>query len=640
MSSLPKQMLVAVAPVAEEREPERRPIQWPLVRRIFSYTWRYPRLQWIIIAQALVMAVIHTLAPLIITETVRWTIEEPARWTDLTGTTPFVGLLTGAGLVTLIGVIFYFLFRARIYSVNTLTEQVVVDLRREMFEHVQRLDMAFFDRTKLGRILSRGTSDINAMRAAVAQIIPRTLIQGLIMLFYFAVMVKYDWVLAVSLLGFAPVLLFFNARLGSRMEHSYRVVQESYSRLTANIAETVAGIRVTQGFARERVNAGMFHDLLLHHRDNNMRAAHVHGLYIPLFDLGSQAVAVAILVIGAWRIESGQMGVADLLGFLLYSAGFFWAAVILAELYGTTLQAMAGGERFFALLDTPATIRDADDAVDLEQHAAITNDQTESHDGLTMHGPPRGAHIIFKNVTFGYDPARPVLDDISFAAGPGQTIALVGHTGSGKTSIVNLVCRLYEYQSGTITFDGVDLRRIRLDALHRRLALVSQDNFLFGGSVMDNIRFARPSATDEEVIEACRTLGCLDILEALPDALHTDVGERGGSLSLGQRQLVCFARAMLADPRLLILDEATSAVDTFTEHRVQQALERLLTGRTSIVVAHRLSTIRHADQILVLDHGRIIEQGTHGQLVIAQGHYAKLYEEFVRLSEGHEPKSS
>lgn len=636
MSSLPSQMLVAVAPVAEEREPERRPIQWPLVRRLFAYTWRYPRLQWIIIGQAVVMAIIHTMVPMAITETVRWTIEEPARWRDLTGTDPMVGLLAGAGVVLAIGVAFYILFRSRIYSVNQLTEQVVVDLRRELFEHVQRLDMSFFDRTKLGRILSRGTSDINAMRAAIAQIIPRTLIQGLIMLFYFAVMVKYDWVLALSLLGFAPLMLYFNARLGSRMEHAYRVVQESYSRLTANIAETVAGIRVTQGFARERVNAGMFHDLLLHHRANNLRAAHVHGLYIPLFDLGSQAVAVAILIVGAWRIEHGAMGVADLLGFLLYSAGFFWAAVILADLYGTTLQAMAGGERFFALLDSKPTIIDDPNPVGLDDRATPPAPPIEAAVPLPMHGAKRGARIVFDDVTFGYDPARPVLASVTFSAEPGQTIALVGHTGSGKTSIVNLVCRLYEYQSGAITFDGVDLRRIRLESLHRRLALVSQDNFLFGGTVMDNIRFARPEAADAEVVEACRTLGCLDILESMPDGLRTDVGERGASLSLGQRQLVCFARAMLADPRLLILDEATSAVDTFTEHRVQQALERLLTGRTSIVVAHRLSTIRHADQILVLDHGRIVERGTHGQLVIAQGSYARLYDEFVRLSEGEE----
>jgi ABC-type multidrug transport system fused ATPase/permease subunit len=632
VSAVPKNLLVAATTVADE-EVRRRPIQWPLVRRLFGYTWRYPRLQWVIIAQAVLMACVHTAAPLIVTETIRWTIEQPERWRELTGLSPMTGLWIGTALAALVGVAFYALFSARVYSVNRLTEQVVVDLRSELFEHVQRLDMGFFDRTKLGRILSRGTSDIGAMRAAIAQIIPRTLIQGLIMVFYFIVMVKYDWVLAAVLVGFAPALLFFNWRLGGKMEHAYRVVQESYSRVTSNIAETVAGIRVTQGFAREGVNAGMFRELVRHHSDNNMRAAHVHGMYIPLFDLGSQAVAASILIVGAWRIEHGQMSVSDLLGFLMYSAGFFWAAVMMADLYGTTLQAMAGGERFFALLDTKPAIVDAPGAVDLPGDRAADEGEAAL---ARMRGPARGARIVFQNVTFGYDAARPVLHGVSFAAEPGQTIALVGHTGSGKTSIVNLVCRLYEFQGGTITFDGVDLRQIRLESLHRQTALVSQDNFLFGGTVMDNVRFARPEATDEQVIEACRALGCLDILQALPEGLHTDVGERGGGLSLGQRQLVCFARAMLADPRLLILDEATSAVDTFTEHHVQQALERLLAGRTCLVVAHRLSTIRHADQILVLDHGHVVERGTHDELMLARGRYAELYDEFIRLSEGAE----
>ena len=637
MTQLPKELLVAVAPAADEREPERRPIQWPLMKRLFTYTWRYPRLQWIIIAQAVLMAGIHTLAPLVITETIRWTIEKPEIWREWTGTSTGVGLLTGAAAMSLIGMGFYALFRSRLFSVNLLTERVVVDLRRDLFDHIQRLDMSFFDRTKLGKILSRGTSDINAMRAAVAQIIPRTLIQGLLSLGYFIVMLTFDWVLALSLLAFAPLILFFNSKLGSRMEHSYRVVQESYSRLTANIAETVAGIRVTQGFARERVNAGMFAALLQHHSANNMRAAHVHGMYIPLFELGSQGVAVVILVLGAWRIEHGYMSVTDLIGFLMYSAGFFWSAIMIAELYGTALQAMAGGERFFALLDTKPTISDHPEAIDLSQRTATASERTPATTETPcerMHGAPRGARIVFDQVTFAYNSDRTVLHDVSFTAEPGQTIALVGHTGSGKTSIVNLVCRLYEFQAGRILFDGLDIRRIRLDSLHQQTALVSQDNFLFGGTVMDNIRFARPDATDEQVIEACRTLGCLDILGALPEGLHSDVGERGGGLSLGQRQLVCFARAMLADPRLLILDEATSAVDTYTEHHVQLALERLLVGRTCLVVAHRLSTIRHADQILVLDHGRIVERGTHGQLLIAAGRYAGLYNEFVRLSEG------
>lgn len=611
------QTLISAAVTNEEREPEHRPLQWPLIRRLFAYTFRYPLLQWIIIGQAFAMAAVITTPPAIFTETIRWTIERPERWTSATGLLPVHGLMIGAGIIVLVGVFFYFCFGWRVRCVNKLNELVVVDLRDDLHRHILRLDMAYFDRTKLGRILSRGTSDIAAMRAAVAQTIPRTFIQGLSMLFYFIAMLIYDWPLALMLLAFAPIIVYANEKLGARMEHAYRVVQESYSRLTSSIAETVAGIRVTQGFARESVNAGMFHSVLMIHRRNNMRAAVMHGLYMPLFDLASQIVGIAIILIAAWRISSGHMTVADLIGFMLYSAGFFGSAVALADLYGTTLHAMAGAERFFALLDTKPTINDPPGEPGREGNRVR---------------PTGAARIQFESVTFGYIEGTPVLHGVSFIAEPGQTIALVGHTGSGKTSIVNLVCRLYEYQGGAITIDGRDLRTIPLDELHSSMALVSQDNFLFDGSVMNNIRFANPDATDAEVIEACRTLGCLDILEGLSGGLQTNVGERGAGLSLGQRQLVCFARAMIANPRILILDEATSSVDTFTEHLVQQALERLMQRRTCLVVAHRLSTIRHADQILVLDQGRIIECGSHGQLMIEGGHYAKLYDEFIRLS--------
>jgi ATP-binding cassette subfamily B protein len=621
--------LVAASLQQEEREPEHRPLQWRLLRRLFAYMWRYPWLQAAIVAQAFVMAALITLPPTVLTETIRWTIEQPERWVGATGFTPTAGLALGAAIIACLGVVFYFFFGWRVRCVNRLNELVVVDLRRDLHDHILRLDMAFFDRTRLGRILSRGTSDIASMRAAVAQVIPRTLIQGLSMLFFFAAMVRHDWILAAWLLLFAPLIIFFNKRLGRRMEHAYRVVQESYSRLTSNIAETVAGIRVTQGFAREPVNARLFQGLLLAHRRNNMRAAVIHGVYLPLFDLASQAVAAAILVLGAWRIGGGHMAVADLIGFMLYSAGFFGAAVALVDLYGTALQAMAGAERFFALLDTHPTIADLKHPLPLGGGARVF----EGGGGTpATFDRSSGARITFDHVTFAYLEGTPVLRDISFNAEPGQTIALVGHTGSGKTSIVNLVCRLYEFQSGSITIDGRDLRSIPLAELHSYMALVSQDNFLFDGSVMDNIRFANPDASDEQVIGSCRALGCLDILEGLPQGLRTSVGERGGGLSLGQRQLVCFSRAMLADPRILILDEATSAVDTYTEHLIQRALERLMQGRTCLVVAHRLSTIRHADQILVLEHGRIVERGSHGQLMLEAGHYAKLYEEFIRLS--------
>ncbi len=613
---MPRAPHLVVAPTPIEQAGKKYgAIRWEVCRRLLKYMWRYPRLQVWIIIYAVLIALLNSATPIVLTETIRWTIEVPEQWTGMTGLQPVTGLIIGAILTALIALAYHIIMGVRIVTVHRLGEHVLFDMRHDIFAHVQTLDMSYFDRTKLGRILSRSTSDVNAVRVAVAQVIPRTLIHGLMMVFLFGIMLVYDWLLALILLALAPVLYFLNNIFRRRMGHAYRTVQESFSRLTANIAETVSGIRVTQAFARERTNTELFRDLCLRHRANNMRAARVHGLYIPLFDVSSQIVAAVILIVGSYRISIGAMQVADLIGFLLATGGFFMSIIILAELYNTTLQAMAGGERILELLDTEPTIRDAPDAEELPRLDA-------------------GAHILFEDVHFGYNAETPVLRGISFAADPGRTIALVGHTGAGKTSIVSLICRFYAHQSGRILVDGHPIESITLESLHHQTGLVLQDNFLFDGTVRDNIRFGKPDATDAEVEEACSRLDCLDVLNGLPRGLDTPVGERGGGLSAGQRQLVCFARAMLANPRILMLDEATSAVDTFTEHRIQMALERLVTGRTCIVVAHRLSTIRRADQILLLDHGQIIERGPHEDLMKASGRYAELYEEFVRLSAG------
>lgn len=605
--------LVAAPTEAEQRGEEFRAFDWQISRRLLRYMWRYPAMQWGIVAFAVAIATIQTLAPVVMTETIRRTIEHPEKWTQSTGLSPLAGILIGAALLATLALAYYFIMGARIRAVSRMTERVVFDLRAEIFDHVQTLDMAYFDRTKLGRILTRGTGDVNAVRAAIAEVIPRTLIHALMMLGLFIVMLVYDWLLALAVLAFAPALWLANNFFQKRMAWAYRSVQESFSRLTANIAESVSGMRVTQAFSREPVNEALFRDLCIAHRRKNMSAAHIHGLYIPLFDVTSQLIAVVIIAFGGWRVAQGSMGVADLIGFLLCTGGFFLSIIILAELYNTTLQAMAGGERIFALLDSRPAIADTPDATPLERTAS-------------------GAHIVFENVHFAYTPDKPVLSDISFEAKPGQAVALVGHTGSGKTTIVSLIARLYAHNAGRILIDGKPIESLSLHSLHRQIALVLQDNFLFSGTVIDNIRFGNPEASDDEVVDACRALGCLDVLERLPDGLHTDVGERGSNLSLGQRQLACFARAMVANPRLLMLDEATSAVDTFTEHKIQRALEKLMHNRTSIIVAHRLSTVRRADLILVIDHSRIIERGGHTQLLAQQAHYASLYREFVRLS--------
>ena len=599
MSAAPVRSSLVAAPDAhEEREAEFRPFRWSIARRLLGYMWRHKRLQIVIAAFGAVLGILNSLIPETIKQTVSWTIEHPEKWTNLTGRPPSQGLFVGAGCMALLGVLFYVIMRWRMNAINLLSELVIFDLRHDIFEHVQKLDMGFFDRTRLGRILSRGTGDVMAVRAAVAQVIPRTIIHAAMMVFALARMFSFDWLLASVLLVMGPLLYFGNVIFERRLTDAYRVVQDSFSRWTSDIAETVSGVRVTQAFSREEVNDGLFADLCAAHTRNNMRAARIHGLYIPFFDFSSQVAAVVILVFGGWRAAHGQMGLAELVGFLLYTGNFFISIIILADLYNVTLQAMAGGERIFALLDTKPAIVDAPGAAELPRAQG-------------------GARIEFRNVTFGYRPERPVLHGVSFTAEPGQSVALVGHTGSGKTSIVSLVCRMYAHPpgGGDLLIDGRRIEEITLASLHSQTGLVLQDNFLFSGTVLDNIRFARPDATREEVERAVEELGCAEVFAALPAGLDTDVGERGGGLSLGQRQLVTFARAMVADPRILMLDEATSAVDTFTEYRIQLALEKLMTGRTSIVVAHRLSTVRRADLILVLEHGRIIERGSHEALL-------------------------
>lgn len=367
-----------------------------------------------------------------------------------------------------------------------------------------------------------------------------------------------------------------------------RAVQESFSRVTATLAESVNGIRVTQGFVRHETNAELFSELVADHSRYNMAVTRDQGVFLPLLDLNSQLCYAALLLVGGYRVlVTGGAEVADLIGFLFMAGLFFSPITVLGNQYNQALTSMAGAERVFRLLDTQPDWQDATDAVEL---------------------PRIRGRVEFEHVSFGYDPKRLVLRGIHFTAEPGETVALVGHTGSGKTSITNLIAKFYQPTSGRILIDGHDIAEVTGDSLRRQIGIVLQQNFLFSGTVIDNIRLGKPDATDDEVRDAVRSLDCLDLLEALPRGLHTEVGERGTSLSLGQRQLVCFARAMLANPRILILDEATSSVDTLTEARVQAALATLLEGRTSFVVAHRLSTIRNADQVLVLSDGRIVER--------------------------------
>lgn len=588
--------------VAREDEPRQIPLDYKLIMRLMEFMRPYAaKRNWLLLTVVLRSIQLPALT---------WMIAAVIRGPVAEKSVP--GVIWGAGLFALLALSTQFVMHYRQRLALELGEAVVTDLRKAMFAHIQRMPMRWFHQTKVGRVISRMTSDVEDLRLGVQDVLFVSLVQIGQMLIAAAAMLWYDATLFLIVLGLAPVIWFINQYFHKKLSVALRNMRESFSRITATLAESVVGIRVTQAFVRQDENARIFADLAEDHSRYNTVVMRTHGQFLPLLELNSQIFIALLLVVGGWRaFEPGSTtNVGDLVGFFFMANLFFAPISILGNQYNQAMTAMAGAERLFQLLDMKPDWTDPPDAIVLDDL--------------------RG-EVTFENVTFGYDPQRPVLHNFSFRATPGQTIALVGHTGSGKTTIINLVSKFYRADQGRVLIDGHDIKTLSGDGLHRRMGIVLQQNFLFYGTVAQNVRLGKPAATDDEISAVFEKLDCGDLIASLPQGIHTPVGERGVSLSLGQRQLICFARAMIADPRILILDEATSSIDSQTESKLQTALAKLLVGRTSFVVAHRLSTIRDADQVLVLDHGHLVEKGTHEELIALGGTYANLHRRFVAM---------
>jgi ATP-binding cassette subfamily B protein len=490
------------------------------------------------------------------------------------------------------------------YLTGWVGERILADLRIKLFGHLQRLSLGFFERNRAGVIISRLTNDVEALDQLVTDGVT-TLVQSTLTLIGTAILLfVLDWRLALATLAVIPIMSVGTILFRIHSSRAYAAVRERLGLVTATLAEDIAGMRIVQAFTRENRNVAHFREVADGYREANMRTVVLNALYFPFVDLVSSVALAVVLGYGGHLYFQGAITLGTLFAFLLYVQNFFDPVQQLSQLYSTFLSATAALDKIMDVLDEEPEVVDEPGAVKL---------------------PPVKGHVRFDHVRFGYGNGPDVLHDLDLDVPAGTTVALVGHTGAGKSTIAKLLARFYDPRDGRITIDGIDLREVSQASLRHQLGIVPQEGFLFAGTVAENIAFGRPDASGEEIVQAAEAVGAHEFILRLENGYETEVQERGSRLSLGQRQLIALARALLADPGILILDEATSSVDIGTERKIERALRLLLSGRTAFIIAHRLSTIRDADLIVVLEHGRIVEQGSHDELMQERGLYTSLY---------------
>ena len=536
---------------------------------------------------------------------------------------------------------------------SLLGQRVMRDLRHELFSHLQRLSIAFFDRNPVGRLITRVTSDVEALNELFTAGVVSGLGDLFTLLAISLMMIATDWRLAAASFLVIPLVYLTSRLFQSRVRTAYRDIRTRLARINAFLQERLSGMRVVQLFGRERDESRRFEVLNRSHLDAHLKSITIYALYFPAIEVLTSVALATLLVAASARVNAGTVTVGTVAAFLMLVRRFFQPLQDLSDKYNTLQQAMASSERIFKLLDTEVSVRDAGfesgDAGGPPRREGTSGGAaglTETPRSVSRAARPLPVTVEFHDVWFAYDVAHVadgrapsaadgerewVLRGVSFRARPGETVALVGHTGAGKTTVVNLLMRFYDPQRGRITVDGVDIREMPLDELRSLIGYVQQDIFLFAGDVATNIRLANP-LSDDDVRAAATRVGADRVIERLPSGYAQVLGERGASISVGERQLLSFARAIAADPAILLLDEATSAVDSEVEARIQRALAELMRGRTTIAVAHRLSTIVDADKILVMRHGQVVERGPHRELLRRGGLYERLYR--LQVGEG------
>ena len=515
----------------------------------------------------------------------------------------FKGLAVIIAVALLVNIVWILLVKLRMHLMAKVTNNAVRTIREEVFEHLQTLDFKFFDSRPTGKILSRVMSDVNSLNNVMSNLVLTLIPDSLLLIGIVVIMLIKDWRLALFAMAGLPILMVSITALENLCHKNWKNVRKKSSNVAAFIHEEIAGIRIVKSYSAEKETLETFDELLKEHKNSFLKAVRINDLYNPFIEIGWAVSSFAMYFAAVKIIGTDNLTIGTLIAFGSY-IGLFWQPISsLGDFYNQLVTNIAAAERVFDVLDTKPEI----------------SDET----GVTELPPVKGA-VEFDNVTFAYEDKVKVLKDVSFSIKPGETIALVGPTGAGKTTIVNLISRFYDAQEGAVKIDGHDIRQVTIESLRQQMGIMTQDNFLFSGTIRDNIRYGKLDATDEEITAAAKVVNAHEFIMKLEKGYDTELAERGSGLSVGQRQLIAFARTIISDPRILILDEATSSIDTKNELMVQQGIAAILKGRTSFVIAHRLSTIRKADRIFVVDDGHIVEEGNHDQLMKNHGIYYNL----------------